>query len=527
MQAAGWRWDKLSLSWCVAERERAAPFAEYAVGPAKTRLDAFIKARHDAVSDSYALDAVLAVPAPEGKVYRPYQLAGISYMAARRNVLNADAPRLGKTIQTIGVINLGLPPVVPRDVKFRVLIVCPAGVKINWLREWKKWAVNNDLSCGIVSGSVNPDTDVLIINYDILNRHHDQLMVVEWDYVIFDEAHRLKNARSARTKYCIGNVDVPGEPTGGYRFKRARIFLTGTPIKTRPVDLWPLVRCCDPNGLGRRFWDFVQRYCDAQKVDGAWDFTGASNMEELQRRLRSTCMIRREKKDVVAEIPAIRETIVFPADGLNHLLIAERSAVGTHLAEFEAALANLEGSLDRFAPFDGIQRDENGVPEDVIMARQDLALAKLDMCFDHMDMLLENGEKLVVFAYHRAVVKKLHERFSKTHGSVMLIGGMGETARQAVIDAFNADDSNRVLVANIVSAGEGIDLSIANTACFVEVSWSPSELDQAEERIWAVTKDVPCAIYRYVVRDSMDHIMLRVVEDRQHNIALAMNRDNM
>lgn len=525
MQAAGWRWDKMKLAWIVADREKAVLFAAHATGEAKTRLDAFIDARRAAVADSFALDADIVVPAPEGCAYRPYQLAGIAYMRRLKNVLNADAPRLGKTIQTIGTVNAVYPrPGGVQSSKIRALIVSPANAKINWYREWKKWSVRNDLTAGIISGSVNPQTDVLIINYDILSRHDDYLRSVEWDVIVFDEAHRLKNERSARTRYCLGD-GTSRHP--GYTFKGIRIFLTGTPIKTRPVDLWPILKACDPHGLGKNFWHFVERYCDAKKVDGAWDFTGASNMEELQRRMRQSFMIRREKRDVVKEIPSNRQTIVLPQAGLTALLESERSAVGALIDDFEAALLNLNGSLDRLMRFDGIVRDDEGAPPALSTVRQEIALAKLDMCFEHMDSLLEAEEKIVIFAYHRAVVKKIYERYSESHGAVLIIGGLTETARQKAIDDFKGDPSKRVMVANLVSAGEAIDLSVANVSCFVEISWSPSELDQAEERIWAVVKEEPCSIYKYVVEDSLDDRMLYVVESRQKNIARAMNRDHL
>lgn len=526
MQAAGWRWDKMKMAWIVADREKAAPFAAHAIGDAKTRIDAFIQARHDAVKDSFALDADIDVPVPDGCTIRPYQAAGVAYMVKRKNVLNADAPRLGKTIQTICTANAAYPcPGGSAFQKLRILIVCPANAKINWHREWQKWNTLPHLTHGIISGSDNPQTDVLIINYDILSRHYDYLSSIVWDIVVFDEAHRLKNEQSARTRYCIGDGST-AHP--GLAFSRLRIFLTGTPIKTRPIDLWPILKACDPQGLGKNRWGFAERYCDAKKVNGVWDMSGASNMEELQRRLRQTFMIRREKHEVVKEVPSNRQTIILPQAGLTKLLASERDAIGALVDDFEAALLNLEGSLDRLSRLDGIVRDDDGGGSEALSTvRQELALAKLDMCFEHMDELLAAEDKIVVFAYHRAVVKKMYERFSETHGAVMVIGGLTETARQKAIDDFKTDPTRRVMVANLISAGEAIDLSVADVACFVEISWVPADLDQAEERIWAVTKERPVSIYKYVVEDSMDDIMLRVVEGRQKNIALAMNREYM
>jgi hypothetical protein len=126
------------------------------------------------IAASRAADADVTIPAPPGCTYLGYQKAGIQFALERPGTLIADEMGLGKTIQGIGVINA--------DPKIaRVLVICPASLKLNWYRELKKWLVR-PLSVGIADSKVFPTTDIVILNYDIAHKY-ERALSFYWDLI--------------------------------------------------------------------------------------------------------------------------------------------------------------------------------------------------------------------------------------------------------------------------------------------------------------------------------------------------------
>lgn len=523
MQSAGWRWNKLRCCWYTSDQLKAMQFRQFAVGAARVRLDKLAASRAAAIADSHAVDAQIDIPAPEGLAYRPYQLAGINFMLGRVNVINADVPRLGKTIQSVGVMNA------TPNFK-RGLVIPPAGVKINWTREFNKWNTHPGLEAAFCEGKDNPKSPVLVCNYDILHHHADYIKEIDWDIVIFDEAHYLKNRKAYRTELCIGH----GKKKPSIIRAKRRIFLTGTPIFTRPVDIFTLCEECDPSGLGKNWWDFVHRYCDAYSTGFGLDTSGASNLEDLQFKMRSRFLVRREKKDIGKELPPNRQTIIFPKTGLAPLVKKEQNFVRKNLERFEQMLqsrieeADVDTIIAEFGYLDGVDRAEalgeiaqsyqHSVAE-LATVRQELSLAKCPMVGKFVEEMLWSEPKVVVFAHHRSVVAKLKEMFPD---AAMVIGGMSPTKRQAEIDRFQDDPNCRVFIGNIVAAGQGIRLSSADVVIFAELSWVPSEMEQAEERVWDVMKENAVASYWLVVEDSLDAKMAAILERRIRDIKKAL-----
>jgi hypothetical protein len=185
---AGFRFDPARKLWYTRDALVASKLdpslAVAAVAKANAALDA-----------SRAVDADLSIPAPQGLEYLGYQKAGIAYAMARANTLIGDEMGLGKTIQALGMINA--------DPSIRsVLVICPASLKLNWQREAQKW-LTRPASIGIANGTF-PDSDIVIINYDILAKHRDAIFARSWDLLVADECHYVKNPKAQRTKLLLG-----------------------------------------------------------------------------------------------------------------------------------------------------------------------------------------------------------------------------------------------------------------------------------------------------------------------------------
>lgn len=520
MQSAGWRWIKSANAWMTGDANKAMKLREYARGDAKDRLETIYAERQAALAASCALTSDITVKAPPGCAYRPYQLAGIEYTLDKDAVLLADDMRLGKTIQAIGVINTFEAPE-------RVLVICPSTPKRNWYREIKKWLVH-DLEVGICDGKKNPETPVLIINYDILHTHKEYLDSVHWDIIICDESHYLKNPKARRTKMVFGYQKKFQSLSASFW-----LFMSGSQMFKTPVDLFTVVQKCDPQGLGKSWWDFVHRYCDAKNDGFGLDTSGASNLEELQYLMRTRFMCRRTKKDVAGDMPSNRQTISLPRSGLvDKLVKQERDEVEKNFGAFSALLGSVMSEeavdelLTEYSFLDGLERgdDDRNVTlvGNLAKIRRELAVAKTPMCIDFINDLLESEDKVVVFAHHRDVIDLLKEAFPD---AAVVRGGMADKVKDEEVVRFQTDPACRVFIGNIVAAGQAINLSVADVAVFIEISWVPSEVSQAEERIWDVLKTRPNTIYRLPVEGSLDEAMIAVVEQRQEDVNKAMNME--
>jgi len=229
---AGFRWDPAGKQWWTDQPEKAARLIQYANEETKANHTAIEEQKAAAREQSRATDAAIDIPAPTGLTYLPYQKAGIAYAINRANCLIGDEMGLGKTIQAIGVINAD--PTIRR-----VLVICPASLKINWLREMNRWLVIPH-RIAIANGTF-PTEDIVIINYDILKKHAASLRAMAWDLLIIDEAHYLKNPKALRTIEVLGKYNKDLSKAITPIPAKQKIFLTGTPITNRPIELWPIL----------------------------------------------------------------------------------------------------------------------------------------------------------------------------------------------------------------------------------------------------------------------------------------------
>lgn len=518
LEAAGWRWHSRLCVWRTQKIERVITFTD-ACHP--TIRDDVAQLRDNVISsvaDSASVDAPdgLDVPCPTGLTYRGYQLAGIKYALKHNDCLIGDDMRLGKTVQALGVCNY---------VKAkRILVVCPATLKINWLREMERWLVAPH-STAIINGRKTPlDADCYVINYDILHNHLELLRGVEWDAIIFDESHKLRGPKSRRTKLSIGDGTKRARPL---RAKR-RLFLSGTQLYTRPRDLWTVCMACDPDGLGQSFWRFVHRYCNAHTDHfGHLNTDGARNEEELQRLMREGFMIRRTKEQVSDELPPVYQMVPVDRIGVEKLLKQEHQIVSQN----RSRAVSLVGDLASDDALDGwltpLEESDEPLVEEVghyATIRRELGLKKVSKVCDFVNELLESVQKVVIFAHHRDVVDELSDSFP---GSVKVMGGMTAAKKQAAVDKFQDDPECRVFVGNVASAGEGISLAAANVAVFAEISGVASEMDQAERRLALLEKVEQNLIYYVVNEGSLDERLVQVLKERRETFQKAMNLERI
>ena len=517
LKERGLRFDGQRRVWWTPSQDVAQDVERISAMTAEERTalqEAMQRERALQVVASRATDAELVIPAPRGLDYLPFQRAGIAYAASRPSVLIGDEMGLGKTIQAIGIVNLD-------PLARSVLIICPASLKLNWQREFAKWDVKG-LSVGIGSGSSLPDTDVVIVNYEIVAKNRDAIDSRTWHVLVVDECHYLKNPKAQRTIAVLGK-----KKSSGIQAAR-RIFLSGTPIVNRPIEFWPMVESLDPNGLGASFWKYVSRYCNARQNNFGWDFSGSSNPEELQQRARATFMVRRKKEAVLQELPPKRRQVVeIPANGLSDLLRAEASLEMLHSNITEAArvaveLAKASDDDDAYARAVRALRDATQVAfEEMADARHRLALAKVPAIVEFVRDAAESSGKVVVFCWHRDVVAALMDALGPT--AVQVHGGVSITARQEAVDAFQTNPEIRVFVGTIKAAGTGLTLTAASHVVFGELWWVPGDISQAEDRCHRIGQHDSVLVQHLVVDGSLDSRMAKILVEKQAVLDAAMD----
>jgi SWI/SNF-related matrix-associated actin-dependent regulator 1 of chromatin subfamily A len=485
--------------------------------------------RKAAIEMSRATDAVIEVPAPDGLNYLGYQKAGIAFGLTRPAVLIGDEMGLGKTVETIGIMNAD--PTLKR-----ILIICPASLKLNWRRELERWLVKSRPILIADSKLFAAFEGITIINYDVLHRHIDEIRCNVWDMLIVDEAHYLKNRRARRSTMVFGHKATKSEKAAGMAdvprmAARKKIFLTGTPIANRPAELFPIINYLD-SAKWPNFWSFARRYCAGHSNGYGFDADGASNLDELQEKLRSTIMIRRLKKDVLTELPPKRRQIIeFSATGeAKRLVAAERRAYEAKEADMERMQARVElakadeNEQEYRAAVEALKKGMAGIFGELSTIRRETVTAKCQMpeIIEHIEEAVEESSKVIIFAHHKAAIAILADKFGDA--CVTLVGDTAMQDRQDAVDRFQKDPSCKVFIGSIMAAGVGITLTASSHVIFVEGDWVPGNLSQAEDRAHRIGQAESVLVQHLVLEESIDATILRRVIGKQEVIDKALDK---
>ena len=381
-----------------------------------------------------------------------HQKEAIEKLAGSKRFILADDMGLGKTTSTIiAALESGAK---------KVLIICPASLKINWSREIENYT---DKSIYICEGkNFSSDHDFVIVNYDIIKNFHDikdketsQIINSKFDLVIIDEAHYIKNSQAQRTKlinHFVKNIN--------------RVWLlTGTPITSRPIDYYNLLSLVE-SPVAQNWMAYVIRFCEGYQFRAGqrkvWNVNGASNLDELRDRT-SKQILRRLKTDVL-DLP---EKIINPV----YLRLKSREYENLMGEYFDWFRNNKEESSSLTVQFSKLMK-----------VRQVIAEEKVSQTIELAENILEQGKKVIIFSNFTEPLKRIHEHFGKM--SVYLDGSTTKPARQKAVDDFQDNDKVKVFCGNIKAAGVGITLTSAEVVIFNDLSFVPSDHSQAEDRAY-------------------------------------------
>ena len=440
----------------------------------------------------------IEIPGLRGELY-PFQKEGVHFIEARDGrALLGDEMGLGKTIQALAYLQLH-PELRP------AIVVCPASVKLNWKKEIVRWMPNAFPT--IISGKKgialnNCNSNIIIINYDILTAWESILSKLNPKVIILDEGHFIKNRTAARTK------------TAKRMCKKIPhiIALSGTPIINKPMEMFNTINLIEP-GIFPSFWDYAQQYCGAKHNGFGWQFDGATNTEELHKKLVDTIMLRRFKKDVLKDLPA-KVRAVIPLQITNRI---EYDRIEDDLIDWVS-----EG-----------KKDSEGAEALVKIERlkQATIKGKMKACIQWIEDFLESGEKLVVFCTHKNTIEQLEEHFETWDNGgccVRLDGSTPLKGRQAAVDNFQQLDCVRLFIGNIKAAGIGITLTAASNTCFLELGWTPGEHDQAEDRVHRIGQEADSVNAWYLIAEgTIEEDICELLDSKRKVLAAVLDGEEV
>lgn len=419
----------------------------------------------------------------------PYQHQGAAFLSQKENGYLGDDMGLGKCAQAISACDFA-------GAK-RILVIGPASARTNWLREFQKFqTIDRPLQVIFSATDSINSTGVSICSYDLIVRKEVQaeLFSSNYDVIILDEVHFLKNRKARRTQAVLGQCC---SRIGGLIENAKQVYaLSGTPAPNGPDELWTVIHALFPkalihNGKVLDYWSFLRRFCRYYQGPYGIKITGGRNISELRARLRPY-LLRRTKSQVLRELPELRISSITldPKTLIKELSDIEASMQGDRIREV------LENADEK----DGLAK----IAYHVAQLRRLTGLSKVQPVVDLVKNELKSGlEKVVLFAYHRDVIDQLMLELHEA-GVVALHGGVSPKQRQHSIDSFQQDRNTRIFIGQITAAGTAINLTAASNLIFVEPSWVPAENLQAAMRVHRIGQKRGVLIRFVLLANSLD-----------------------
>jgi len=444
-----------------------------------------------AVKIREATESTLKVEGIKGNLYE-YQKIGVEFLInSGGRALLADSPGVGKTAQTLGFV--------AHNGYKRTLIICPASVKFSWESEIEKWTSLKSfvMDSKTVLEDIPFDAHCIIVNFDILKKFFNEFMKYKWDCMVVDECHLVKSQKAARSKVVkslsrnIANV----------------IMLTGTPVLSRPAEIFNILNIIDPKAWSN-YYSFAVKYCEGHQGYYGFEAKGASNLPELKEKI-GKYFLRRTKEEVLKELPP-KNFIPVPID----LPPEERK-------QYELAESNLVSYLKSYKKDKTEKEIAKSLQAEKLvrlnLLREINTMGKIPTAMELIDGMIESGEKVLVFSSFNAPLRELYEHYYDN--SVILLGDTPVEDRGEMVKRFQTDPETKVFFGGFKSAGVGITLTAASNIIELDVPWNPADLEQAQNRAHRPGAEYQSLnIYQITSRDSVDGFVKKTLQRKQEII---------
>ena len=480
--------EKVWVEKLLAEKEKA--FHIWGKVFESEELHDFWLPKAAVIKDNTVKDVVISYEKYSKRPPLSHQKEAIQKLVENKKYILADDMGLGKTTSTIIAA-------LESNAK-KILIICPASLKINWQREIANYT---DRSVYISEGkNFSQEHDFVIINYDIIKNFHSvkkksesQILDANFDLVVVDEAHYIKNGQAQRTKLINDLVK-----------KVDRLWLlTGTPMTSRPMDYFNLLSLVD-SPVAKNWMAYAIRYCSGYQFNAGgrkiWNVTGASNLEELRDRT-SGLTLRRLKEDVL-DLP---DKIITPVY-LRLKSKAYEEIMGEYYDWYDK---NPDESKSLTVQFTKLTK-----------IRQVIADEKIAQTIELAENIIEQGKKVIIFCNFTNSLSKICEHFGKT--SVRVDGSTPKHERQNAVDQFQDSEKIKVFVGNIKAAGVGLTLTAAEAVIMNDLSFLPSDHSQAEDRAYRYGQKNNVLVYYPIFENTIEGIIYDILNNKKQVIATVM-----
>ena len=419
-----------------------------------------------------------------------HQKEAIEKLVGSKRFILADDMGLGKTTSTIiAALETGAK---------KILIVCPASLKINWQREIENYS---DRTVFIAEGKkFSTESDFVIVNYDILKNFHDPkekdnslLNQSNFDLVVLDEAHMISNAQAQRTR--IINHFVK-------QIKRVWL-LTGTPMTSRPMNYYNLLNIIE-SPVAQNWMAYAIRYCQGYQFTAGkrkvWNVSGASNLEEL--RDRTAKQILRRLKENVLDLP---DKIITPV----YLRLQSKEYEELMGEYYDWYDKNTDESSSLTVQFSKLMK-----------VRKVIANEKVKQTIEFVENILEQGKKVIIFTNFTDTLQSIYQHFGKK--AVYLDGSCSNAQRQQAVDLFQNDEKIQVFVGNLKAAGVGLTLTAAEVVIMNDLSFVPAEHAQAEDRAYRYGQKSNVLVYYPLFDNSIEGAIYDILNNKKRIINTVM-----
>ncbi len=419
-----------------------------------------------------------------------HQKEAIEKLVGSKRFILADDMGLGKTTSTI---------IAALETKAKkILIVCPASLKINWEREIANYS---DRSVFIGEGKkFSTESDFVIINYDILKNFHDTkdkenslLLKSNFDLVILDEAHMISNVQAQRTKIINSFVK---------NIKRVWL-LTGTPMTSRPMNYYNLLSIIE-SPVAQNWMAYAIRYCQGYQFKAGnrkvWNVSGASNLEELRDRT-SKQILRRLKEDVL-DLP---DKIITPV----YLRLQSKEYENLMGEYYDWYDKNPEEASSLTVQFSKLMK-----------VRKVIANEKVKQTIEFAENIIDQGKKVIIFTNFTDTLQSIYHHFGKQ--AVYLDGSCSNSVRQQAVDQFQNDEKIKIFVGNLKAAGVGLTLTAAEVVIMNDLSFVPAEHAQAEDRAYRYGQKSNVLVYYPLFDNTIEGVIYDILNKKKQIIRTVM-----
>ena len=464
-----------------------------------------------------------SVRLPAGLELMPHQAALLAAAAdGHRTFLLADEPGLGKTAQALLAAQAAN--------AYPLLCVVPSVVKTNWAREAARWTPSRSVT--VIQGSgetINGFADIVVVNYEVLDRHVGWIATHRFGGMIVDEAHFIKNKKSQRSQHVLEIADHIRQRVA----RPLMMALTGTPLINDIDDF-------------RAIWQFLgwigERTAGPQLL-ASLEETGLTPLDRgfhpaARQAVIDLGIVRRRKVDVADEIPARRIAdlpVELDAAAARSIREAERELALRLVQRYDGAVAaraersgvTVEGIdhelVRRVAGWEHSDEAQSSGENVFAMVRR-IGLAKATLAADFAAQLARNAGKVVFFAKHIDVMDAASELLaSRGIGYASVRGDQTPAVRQRNIDAFVKDPDVAVAVCSLTAAGVGLNLQVASNVVLAELSWTDAEQTQAIDRVHRIGQTEPVTAWRIIATQTIDAKIAELIDSKAGLAARALD----